>query len=175
MDARILVCGLNGVGKSTLGRFLAERIGCAALDIESYYFPVRHDYLCHRTPEEAYALLRRDMERLPSFVLASLRGDPSWPLTHVVLLGAPAQIRAGRVRRRSAEKFGIRMMPSGDLYESEERFFAKCAGREESEATDWMSGIPLPCLILDGTLPPGENAERVVRWIADRPGDVRTP
>ena len=95
MDARILVCGLNGVGKSTLGRFLAERIGCAALDIESYYFPVRHDYLCHRTPEEAYALLRRDMERLPSFVLASLRGDPSWPLTHVVLLGAPAQIRAG--------------------------------------------------------------------------------
>ena len=38
-----------------------------------------------------------------------------------------------------------------------------------------MRGISLPCFILDGTLPPEENAGHVIRWIADRPGELRTP
>ena len=34
----ILICGLNGCGKSTLGRQLAERLGCRFIDNEDLYF-----------------------------------------------------------------------------------------------------------------------------------------
>ena len=35
----ILICGLNGTGKSTLGRMLAERLGYGFIDNEDLYFP----------------------------------------------------------------------------------------------------------------------------------------
>ncbi|MBQ2545491.1 MAG: hypothetical protein II557_04290 [Clostridia bacterium] len=165
MDARIIVCGLNGTGKSTFGAALAKSLGYPFLDIESYFFPKRHDYAHPRTHEEAYALLRRDMDSLPAFVLASVHGDPAWPLTHAILLEVPAEVRAARVRMRSLSKFGSRMLPGGDLCESEERFFSFCAARPESAATDWMRDSGIPVLALDGTKPPEENAARALAWL----------
>ena len=40
MSNRIIVCGGNGVGKSTLGKRLAEELGYIFKDIEEYYFLV---------------------------------------------------------------------------------------------------------------------------------------
>lgn len=169
MDARIIVCGLNGAGKSTFGAALAEALGFPFFDIESYYFPIQHDYTHPRTREEAYALLRRDTETLSSFVLAAVHGEPDWPLTHAILLDVPAEERAARVRMRSRAKFGSRMLPGGDLWESEERFFAFCAARPETAATDWMRASAIPSLRLDGTLPTAENVPLAADWIRNTP------
>ena len=38
MNYRILVCGGNGSGKSTIGKELAKRLSCKFMDIEDYYF-----------------------------------------------------------------------------------------------------------------------------------------
>ncbi|MBQ3879100.1 MAG: hypothetical protein II727_02260, partial [Oscillospiraceae bacterium] len=35
---KIIVCGLNGAGKSTFGRALADYLGFVFRDIEDYYF-----------------------------------------------------------------------------------------------------------------------------------------
>ena len=35
----ILICGLNGCGKSTLGRQLADQLGYRFIDNEDLYFP----------------------------------------------------------------------------------------------------------------------------------------
>ena len=35
----ILICGLNGTGKSTLGRMLADRMGYEFIDNEDLFFP----------------------------------------------------------------------------------------------------------------------------------------
>ena len=37
----ILICGLNGTGKSTLGKMLADRLGYEFIDNEDLCFPVR--------------------------------------------------------------------------------------------------------------------------------------
>ncbi|MFR5853532.1 MAG: shikimate kinase [Lachnospiraceae bacterium] len=39
MAKGIVVCGLNGCGKSTLGRALAEKMGLYFIDNENLYFP----------------------------------------------------------------------------------------------------------------------------------------
>ena len=72
----ILVMGLNGCGKSTLGRALAERLGYRFMDAEDYYFPAGQDnpYAMSRTLEEALSLLRADVRRYPRFVYASVFG-----------------------------------------------------------------------------------------------------
>ncbi len=35
----IIICGLNGTGKSTLGKALAEKLHFYFIDIENMYFP----------------------------------------------------------------------------------------------------------------------------------------
>ena len=35
----ILICGLNGTGKSSLGRILADRMGYEFIDNEDLFFP----------------------------------------------------------------------------------------------------------------------------------------
>ncbi len=37
----ILICGLNGVGKSTIGRILAQRLTYAFIDSEELFFRQR--------------------------------------------------------------------------------------------------------------------------------------
>ena len=39
MGTGIIVCGLNGVGKSTLGKALAEKLHFYFIDNEDLYFP----------------------------------------------------------------------------------------------------------------------------------------
>ena len=38
MATGIIICGLNGAGKSTFGKALAEKLGCYFIDSEDLYF-----------------------------------------------------------------------------------------------------------------------------------------
>lgn len=51
---------------------------------------------------------------------------------HIVFIDVPRDIRLQRVKDRSYQKFGNRMLPSGDLYEQEKRFFDLVESRTES-------------------------------------------
>ena len=42
--SKIVICGLNGNGKTTLGKKLAQRINYLHKDIEDYYFNNNIDY-----------------------------------------------------------------------------------------------------------------------------------
>ena len=174
MGIGILVCGLNGSGKSTLGRALAEALGYPFLDIEDLYFPKddpNYLYASPRTDAEVGALLLDTVQRHQSFVLAAVRGnygDAVLPYyTHAVLIDVPKEVRIQRVRNRSFQKFGARMLPGGDLYETEERFFQKIFERPEDYAERWLSTLPIPVLRVDGTRPIQENISYIVSWLRE--------
>ena len=60
MKNHILICGLNGSGKSTFGKALAKEIDAAFKDIEDFYFPNRRAvdaYTDPRSKEEVSELL----------------------------------------------------------------------------------------------------------------------
>lgn len=172
MGTGIMVCGLNGAGKSTLGKTLAERLGFYFIDNEELYFPKtdpNYLYTSPRTKAEVEDLLFEEIQAHEDFVFASVKGDYGeriYPFfRYAVLIEVPKEIRVPRVRQRSFQKFGDRMMPGGDLWEQEERFFEFVASREENVVERWLSALHCPVIRVDGTLPIEENVEYIVEQV----------
>lgn len=73
MPEGILITGLNGCGKSTVCRLLAEKLNYFSMDVEDYYF-IKSDtpYSKFHTLEETQRLMERDIEKHQKFVLATV-------------------------------------------------------------------------------------------------------
>ena len=169
----ILVCGLNGTGKSTLGRMLAGRLGYAFIDNEDLYFPKTdpaYMFSGARSKEEAIRLLEEKIAGNNRFVFAAVKGDYGDKLTalldHIVLIDAPKQIRSRRVRERSFCKFGERILPGGDLYDQETAWFALTESRPEDYTARWLETVNCPVIRVDGTLPVQQNVEYLISALA---------
>ena len=174
----ILVCGLNGCGKSTVGRLLAEKTGYKFIDNENLYFAKDDpDYLfsAPRSRGEVVRLLESEMPADGRFVFAAVSGNsddygeklvPALGL--IVLIEVPKAVRMERVRARSFGKFGERMLEGGDLFESESAFFRLVESRPEDYVTKWLEAdkraAGIPVLRIDGTLQPEENVGRIIAF-----------
>jgi len=173
MGSKILVCGGNGAGKSTLGRYLAGQLGYRFADIEDYYFPkpaIDYPYRHARTREEVGALLLSDLRAHGGLVVAAVKGDYGLEaealFTCAVLLHVPKELRMRRVRERSFDRFGSRMLPGGDLYEKEEGFFRMVESRSAQDVEDWLREARIPTIEVDGTAAVDANAKIIVRQLA---------
>ena len=168
MSNRIIVCGGNGAGKSTLGKRLATELGWTFRDIEEYYFPVNntdYNYSEARTKEEVSKLLLADMRKHENFILASVKGEfgseVSKLFTCAILIDVPKELRMERIRKRSNQKFGNRMLPGGDLYEKEEQFFDMVENRPEDYTTRWLETVDMPIIRVDGTKAIEDNVVKI--------------
>ena len=136
MGIGIQICGLNGCGKSTLGKALAERIGLHFIDNEHLYFSrpnADKPYANPKSRAEVERLLMDEVNEYPDFVFSAVKGDYGKDIVpmynYVVVIDVPKEIRTQRVRNRSFQKFEDRMLIGGDLYGQEEAFFEMAAGR----------------------------------------------
>jgi hypothetical protein len=71
-----------------------------------------------------------------------------------------------RVRKRSNDKFGNRMLPGGALYESEERFFKMVEERSDDHAKGWLKDLTCPVICIDGTVEVATNVEILLNDIS---------
>ena len=169
----ILICGLNGAGKSTLGRILAERLGYRFIDNEDLYFPKddpSYLFSAPRSHEEVVRHLEELIEKDRRFVFAAVKGDygeklPAF-LDHIVLIEVPREILSRRVRNRSRQKFGNRVLPGGDLYEQEQAWYALTDSRPDDYVTRWLDMVRCPVIRIDGTLPVEENLSKLLSILA---------
>ncbi len=162
----ILICGLNGVGKSTLGKRLAERLGWQFIDNEDLYFPktdTKYTYSSPRGKAEVIRLLEEQIEKDRRFVFAAVKGDYGEKLISlldsIVVIDVPRELRLVRVRERSFLKFGERILADGDLAERENAWFAQVERRPEDYVEKWLENVDCPVLHVDGTQPVEENVE----------------
>ena len=175
MGIGIIVCGLNGVGKSTLGKALAEELHFYFIDSEDLFFQKTdsdHPYAFPRSREEAERLLLREVRTHDNFVFASVIGDYGevfYPFFHyAVWIDVPKDIRVQRVKDRSFQKFGNRMLPGGDLYETEETFFRFVESRAESIVEDWIRSLNCPVIRIDGMRSIEENVDLIIEQIKNK-------
>lgn len=176
MGMGIMICGLNGVGKSTLGAALAEKLNLYLIDHERLYFPARdvtNPYAAPRTHEEVQKILLRELAGHKNFVFTAVKGNYDESICslfqYVVLLHVPKEIRMQRVKNRSLQKFGERLLPGGDLQEQEERFFNFVQSRPEHLVEDWVRTLNCPVLRADGTVPIEDNVRKITKWIQSEP------
>ena len=172
----ILICGLNGCGKTTIGRKLAEKLGFYPMDVENYYFrPEDECYSEPRSREEVLRLLLQDMERHPQFVLSAVKGDLGEEIVRkyhlVIYLTAPWEVRGERIQRRSYDRFGIRVEQGGDLYEQEQAFLRFAKGRTDVHIEKWLETLTCPVLRLDATRPIDEILQQICCYI----DEMQTP
>ena len=170
----IMICGLNGTGKSTLGRMLADRMGYEFIDNEELFFPKTdpsYMFSDPRSKEEVIRLLEERISDNDRFIFAAVKGDYGdkliASLDHVVLIEVPKQIRRQRVRDRSYQKFGDRILPGGDLYDIESKWFALTDSRPETYVTDWLKTVNCPVIRIDGTLPAEKNLDHIVSVLSN--------
>ena len=172
MGMCIQICGLNGCGKSTLGKALAARMGLHFIDNENLYFSRSNEgepYGNARSREEVERLLAETVKEHPDFVFAAVKGDYGSAIqrmyNYVVLIEAPKSVRMQRVRNRSFGKFGNRMLEGGDLFSQEEAFFQMVEAREDEFVENWLEMLNCPVIRVDGTRPIEENIEYIIRVI----------
>ncbi|MBR4062834.1 MAG: AAA family ATPase [Clostridia bacterium] len=169
MPKGIAIVGLNGSGKTTLGRGLAERLGYYRMDVEDYYFPKSDvPYAVARTREEVERLMLADIKEHGDFVLSAVCADfaaiePFYEL--IIYLEAPQNERMERIRQRSVDKFGSRVLPGGDMYEQEENFFAFAAKRTPDKIEKWIKTVACPVLRIDSRKPTEELVRCVICFL----------
>ena len=166
MKYGICVCGLNGCGKTTRAEQLAKELQWKHMDIESYYFTsADNPYASSRTRTEVEQLLLRDIQQNPRFVFSAVNGNMTAEINAyyrtVIYLEAPLEIRMRRIRQRAIEKFGERVLPGGDLYEQEERFFAFAAQRTPENIENWLKTLSCRMIRLDATKSIQENLQMI--------------
>ena len=169
----ILICGLNGTGKSTLGRLLADRMEYEFIDNEDLFFPKAdpsYTFSNPRSKEEVIRLLEEKISRNNQFVFVAVKGDYGdrliASLDYIVLIEVPKQIRSKRVRDRSYQKFGDRILPGGDLYEKESKWFSLTDNRPDTYVTDWLETLDCPVIRIDGTLQIEENVDYLASFLS---------
>lgn len=114
-------------------------------------------------------MLWNEVRTHENFVFASVKGDYGeniYPFfQYVVLIDVPKDIRIQRVRNRSFQKFGERILRGGDLHEQEEKFFDLIKSRSENTVEDWVQSLKCPVLRIDGTKTIEENVDFIIEQI----------
>lgn len=155
MKEGILICGLNGAGKSTIAKQLAIHLNYTYLDVEDFYFPVKNDYKNIRSKQEMEAHLLGAIQETQPFILASVIGDFNEEIlsyiTEIIYIEVPKDIRIERMKQRSINQFGPRALPGGDLYEDEMKFVERMANRDEKMVENWLLSMNCNIITIDGS------------------------
>jgi len=163
----IIVFGVNGVGKTTLGRELARILNYKHMDIEAYAFrETEIPYTDQRSNEECIALMLADIKKYRSFVISAVTGDfgDTIPLFYelAILISAPVETRIRRIEQRAYERHGARVREGGDMYEQNLKFIDFAASRSLAKIEQWAGTLTCPVIRIDGTVDWCANAVNII-------------
>lgn len=168
--SRIMICGLNGSGKSTLGKALAKEMNYIHKDIEDYYF-VKEDSYKYDKPIDRVSvskMVEADIEKYDNIIFTSCKGDygsVSKLYDVVIYINVDKDTRLSRVKQRSYDLFGDRVLAGGDLFERENIFFDKVYKKDESDIINWFNNLNCNIIEIDGLKPTNENVKIILNYL----------
>jgi adenylate kinase family enzyme len=130
---RVHIFGAAGCGSSTLGRALAQRLGCQHVDADDvYWLATVPPYQTRRAAAERVRMLEEATRWARHWVLSGAIvgwGDALIQTFDIVIfLYVPAEVRLARLRAREQERFGPEIEPGGSMYEQHQAFLRSAAG-----------------------------------------------
>lgn len=177
---RIHVFGAAGSGVTTLSKALAEALCLPYRDTDEYlWMPTEPPYQTKRPLEARIAMLRRDAQA-PAWILGGSLDQ--WGadaivsrLTLAIFLTLDQEERLARLKIREGLRFGDRIAPGGDMYQTHLAFM-EWATAYESDRLDlrtrarheqWMTTLPCPILRLSGMLSTSDQVKAVLGSYAE--------
>lgn len=175
MARGIMIFGPSGVGKTTLGRMVAEQLGFKFVDIDDYVWrkDTKIPFSCMYPRGEKISRLMDAISQTDYFVMAGSMDsfhehfDPFFDLA--VLLTAPAELRISRIHRREYALFGDRILEGGDMYEEHQKFLDDAAGYDSGKGfpnlmnhTKWAESLPCKVIRLDGSDDLSSNMQIII-------------
>lgn len=170
--SRIVICGLNGSGKTTFGKELSQKINYLHKDIEDYYFNDENNdneykYSKPRSREDVSKDLEKDFNKYENILFTACKGDYgelSDLYDLAIFIKVDKDTRLMRIKERSYKQFGNRVLENGDLYEKEKKYWDMVYNKDESEITDWFNSLKCEKIELDGK----KNIEENIAIILDK-------
>lgn len=179
MPKGIILFGAMGVGDTTLGKAIAERLNFPHLDIDDYTWNWNTEvpYTVINPKEQRIDKMTKKLSEYPKFVMSgsmfSIRNYFKDMFELAVFMEASVEICAERLRVRSVTRWGNRVLPGGDMYETSSiyRDYLECAksyydnnssGANITEHKIWISELTCPVLYVDATKSIDENADYVI-------------
>lgn len=173
--------GAPGAGTTTLGKALAERLGCPHFDTDDVYWFTEDalPYRRKRNPDHRRKLLTERLASSESWVLSgSLCGwgdffAPQFDL--VVWLWLPAEIRIPRIEKRERLRYGSSQLePGGNLQVVFEKFKVWAANcdyesgglRSKQQEQKWLEQLECPVLKMEEELSVLDLVEQVMRVVS---------
>lgn len=178
---RIHLLGASGSGTTTLGRALAERLGCPHVDTDQqYWMPTSPPFREARVLAERQAMLGDALAQSESWVLSGSLcgwGDMFIPLFDVVVfLWVPPKTRLARLLARERGRYGeAAISPGGALHDDHLKFMAWTAGYDDGDLTmrsrrlheDWPQRFPCPVVRLEGQETLEERLHQLVQLLGE--------
>jgi adenylate kinase family enzyme len=171
---RVHIFGAAGCGSSTLGRALAQRLGCQHVDADDvYWLATAPPYQTRRAAPERVQMLEDATRWAGNWVLSGAIvgwGDALIPtLDLVVFLYVPAELRLARLRAREWERFGSEIELGGSMYEQHQAFLRSAAGYDtgtsgrtlETDAS-WLAQLSCPVLPMTGECPTYDQVNHIL-------------
>ncbi len=179
MARGIILFGAMGVGDTTLGKEVARRLDYAHVDLDDHHWrwDTEIPYTVFRSREERTESIMQAISNTSLFVMSgsmwSLRKTFEPFFDVAVFITAPVEICAERIRLRSISQWGNRVLPGGDIYESNDinKDYLAAAKSYETDIAprmcraqheQWISELPCPVLRVDGTETISANAAYVI-------------
>lgn len=186
----IAIMGLNGCGKSTLAHAIGKRLNFYEIDVEDYYFPEqkhsRRAFLEHqedvkceykgaipysvpRSKTEVQEMIRDDIEKHPQFIISGVTMNWEESILSAIdvafILEVPANERVKRVEQREEIRFGLRVMPGGDMYKQQKEFREIIANKSSQSVVESADRLRCKKVKLDGTKSIDENVSVILRTL----------
>lgn len=176
----ILIFGGSGSGTTTLAEKISRELSFFHLDTDDYFWlPTDPKFTAKRPVAERLALMRRDIDKAENAVISgSLTGwgDPLIPaFTLAVRIEMEPSLRLQRLMDRERRRFGSRIDPGGDMYETNQAFLEWAKGydtagpeiRSKAKHDQWQRLLPCPVLLLDGADTLEVNFQKVLRMLPE--------
>lgn len=160
---RVYITGASCAGVTTLGRTLACLLGIKYLDIDDFFWlPTDLPYTIIRPPEERINLIAQELTGARWILSGSLDHWGEVLLTEadmIVFVVTPTPVRMERLAAREKARYGDRILPGGDMYETHLSFRQWASqydvngfsGRNRARHEAWLLQQTIPVIRLDGT------------------------
>jgi adenylate kinase family enzyme len=184
MIQRIHILGASGSGTTTLGRDLANHLHTPHFDTDDYFWlPTDPPFTKTRHTTLRQQRLLTDLQAHGTWVLSGSLcgwGDGAIPLFELVIfLWIPATTRMQRLRRRERERYGMRIMPGGDMHEQSQAFLHWAASYDDGDVNrrsrrlheTWLSRLSCPMVRLEGEYTIKEQIDAVATAMSRHIGE----